>query len=68
MVNRTECILITFAIFHLKEVLLDAEVGAVGEMKGEFKIRDLKDIKFRKKRSPGFGKRFKKSFKKVWVS
>ena len=68
MVNRTEFILVPFAIFHLKEVLVDAEVGAVGDIKCEFKIRDLKDIKFRKKRSPGFGKRFKKSFKKVWVS
>jgi len=48
------------------EVMLDAEIGAVGDLRGWFKIRDFKDIKLRKKRSPGFGKRFKKSFKKVW--
>jgi len=47
--------------------MLDAEIGAVGDLRGWFKIRDFKDIKLRKKRSPGFGKRFKKSFKKVWV-
>ena len=48
--------------------MLDAEIGAAGNIRAKGTIRDLKDIKFRKKRSPGFGKRFKKAFKKVWVS
>jgi len=48
------------------EAKINAEIGAVGNMRVRGSIRDLKDIKFRKKRSPGFGKRFKKAFKKVW--
>ena len=42
--------------------MIDAEIGAVGNIRAKGNIRDLKDIKFgRKKRSPGW-------FKKVWVS
>eukprot|EP00092_Neocalanus_flemingeri_P028733 GFUD01031196.1.p1 GENE.GFUD01031196.1~~GFUD01031196.1.p1 ORF type:complete len:331 (-),score=95.63 GFUD01031196.1:779-1771(-) len=48
------------------EAMVDAEVGAYGDIRGKFNIRDIRDIKFRKKRSPGWGKKFKKSFKKVW--
>jgi len=48
------------------EAQIDAEIGAEGNIRAKGSIRDLKEIKSRKKRSPGFGKRFKKSFKKVW--
>ena len=42
--------------------MIDAEIGAAGNIRAKGNIRDLKDIKFgRKKRSPGW-------FKKVWVS
>ena len=42
--------------------MIDAEIGAVGNIRAKGNIRDLKDIKFgRKKRSPGW-------FKKAWVS
>eukprot|EP00092_Neocalanus_flemingeri_P033188 GFUD01036094.1.p1 GENE.GFUD01036094.1~~GFUD01036094.1.p1 ORF type:complete len:342 (-),score=101.48 GFUD01036094.1:60-1085(-) len=46
------------------EAMLDAEVGAFGDIRGKFNIRYIRDIKLRKKRSPGWGKKFKKSFKK----
>ena len=51
----------------MPEAQIDAEIGAEGNIRAKGSIRDLKEIKLRKKRSPGFGKRFKKSFKKVWV-
>jgi len=45
------------------EAMIDAEIGAVGSIRAKGNIRDLKDIKFgRKKRSPGW---FKKAWKKV---
>jgi len=50
------------------EAIIDAELGASGNIRAKGNLRDLKDIKLRKKRSPGFGKRFKKAFKKTWVS
>jgi len=48
------------------EAQIDAEIGANGNIRAKGNIRDLKDIKGRKKRSPGWGKKFRKSFKKVW--
>merc|ERR1711915_1061384 len=48
------------------EAIIDAELGASGNIRAKGNLRDLKDIKLRKKRSPGFGKRFKKAFKKTW--
>merc|ERR1719312_1186276 len=47
------------------EAKIDAEIGANGNIRAKGRIRDLKDIKGRKKRSPGFGSRFKKAFKKA---
>jgi len=45
------------------EAKIDAEIGAVGNIRAKGNLRDLKDIKFgRKKRSPGW---FKKAWKKV---
>jgi len=48
------------------EAQIDAEIGANGNIRAKGRIRDLKEIKGRKKRSPGWGKKFRKSFKKVW--
>jgi len=48
------------------EAQIDAEIGANGNIRAKGNIRDLKEIKGRKKRSPGWGKKFRKSFKKVW--
>merc|ERR1712142_564056 len=48
------------------EAKIDAEIGATGNIRAKGRIRDLRDLKGRRKRSPGFGKRFRKSFKKVW--
>merc|ERR1711915_400606 len=48
------------------EAIIDAELGASGNIRAKGNLRDLKDVKLRKKRSPGFGKRFKKAFKKTW--
>ena len=53
---------------NFPEAIIDAELGASGNIRAKGNLRDLKDIKLRKKRSPGFGKRFKKAFKKTWVS
>merc|ERR1712228_377199 len=47
------------------EASIDAELGASGNIRAKGNLRDLKDIKLRKKRSPGFGKRFKKTWKQV---
>merc|ERR1711872_1126667 len=58
------------------EATIDAEIGASGnirvkgnimELKNIYKLKEKVEEKLRKKRSPGFGKKFKKSFKKAWV-
>jgi len=48
------------------EAIIDAEIGATGNIRAKGTLRDLGDIRVRKKRSPGFGKRLKKAAKKVW--
>merc|ERR1712013_145795 len=47
------------------EAKIDAEIGANGNIRAKAYGDILNYIKGRKKRSPGFGKRFKKAFKKV---
>ena len=44
--------------------MIDAEIGATGEVRAKGHLKDLG--RKRKKRSPSPG--FKKSFKKVWVN
>merc|ERR1712013_127407 len=53
------------------EAKIDAEIGANGNIRAKGNVEELKYIsklkkyiRGRKKRSPGFGKRFKKAFKK----
>ena len=61
------------------ETIVDAEIGVDGDIRAKGSLRDLGEIKLRsvaekvktklrKKRSPGFKKRFKKAVKKTWVS
>jgi len=57
------------------EAKIDAEIGANGNIRAKGNVEELKYIsklkkyiRGRKKRSPGFGKRFKKAFKKAVVS
>jgi len=54
------------------EAKIDAEIGANGNIRAKGNVEELKYIsklkkyiRGRKKRSPGFGKRFKKAFKKA---
>merc|ERR1712013_809899 len=46
------------------EAKIDAEIGANGNIRAKGNVEELKYIAGRKKRSPGFGSRFKKAFKK----
>ena len=50
---------------NILEANIDAEIGANGNIRAKAYGDVLNYIKGRKKRSPGFGKRFKKAFKKV---
>jgi len=47
------------------EAKIDAEIGANGNIRAKGNVEELKYIAGRKKRSPGFGSRFKKAFKKA---
>ena len=49
---------------NFSEAIIDAELGASGNIRAKGSHRDLKDIKQRKKRRPRFGKRKKKKERK----
>jgi len=53
---------------NILEAKIDAEIGANGNIRAKGNVEELKYIAGRKKRSPGFGSRFKKAFKKAVVS